>query len=77
MLLKLFNRLMDKKINFYFQFVFLPECCDYVGMNKDEAIALSESLDGPTVQFYRDLAKTNGIWMSLGGIHEAITDNVS
>lgn len=47
-----------------------------MGTNKDEAIALSEPINGPTVQFYRDLAKSNNIWMSLGGIHEAIHNNV-
>lgn len=57
--------------------MFLPECCDFVGTNRDETIALSEPLTGPTVQFYQGLAKSNDIWLSLGGIHEAIYNKVS
>lgn len=59
------------------QFVFLPECCDYVGNDRHETIALAESLNGDTVQFYQRLAKENNVWLSLGGIHEIITDCVS
>lgn len=60
----------------WFQFVFLPECCDYVGSSRDETIALAEPLDGETVTFYRELAKKHNIWMSLGGIHEATYNEV-
>lgn len=56
-------------INF-FQFVFLPECCDYVGSNREETISLAEPLNGRTVSFYKQLAKKNNVWLSLGGIHE-------
>lgn len=31
---------------------------------------------GPTVEFYKKLAKENNIWMSLGGIHETIQNEV-
>lgn len=61
----------------FLQFVFLPECCDYVGTNRDETIALAETLTGETVEFYKKLAKDNNIWMSLGGIHESIQNEVS
>lgn len=59
-------------------FVFLPECCDFVGENRKQTLELSEPLTGPTVQAYKDLAKCNKLWLSLGGIHEAIlgTDGV-
>lgn len=57
------------------QFVFLPECCDYVGTNRDEVLALSETLNGDTVNYYKELARTNNVWLSLGGIHERIRDN--
>lgn len=60
-----------------FQFVFLPECCDYVGNDRHETLALAETLTGDTVQFYRQLAKEKNVWLSLGGIHEIIHDEVS
>lgn len=57
--------------------MFLPECCDYVGNDRKETIALAESLTGETVQFYKQLAKDKNVWLSLGGIHELIHDEVT
>lgn len=53
--------------------VFLPEACDYIAMNKEEALSLAESLDGPLMQNYCNLAKDNEIWLSLGGVHEKVS----
>ncbi|XP_001957752.3 nitrilase and fragile histidine triad fusion protein NitFhit [Drosophila ananassae] len=50
--------------------LFLPECCDFVGENRAQTLELSETLDGQLMAQYRELAKSNGIWLSLGGIHE-------
>lgn len=61
-------------IYFYPKFVFLPECCDFVGTNRDEVLALAETLNGDTITYYKDLARTNNVWLSLGGIHEIIHD---
>lgn len=36
-------------------FLFFPECCDYVGSNVKETIALAEKLSGETVRFYKEL----------------------
>lgn len=36
-------------------FLFFPECCDYVGTNVDETKKLAEPLTGDTVQFYKSL----------------------
>lgn len=58
-------------------FVFFPECCDYVGSNRDETLKLSEPLTGPTVAQYKQLAKDNGLWLSMGGIHESIADEAA
>lgn len=63
-------------IQIVFQFVFLPECCDYVGNDRDETLSLAETLTGETVQFYKKLAKEKKVWLSLGGIHEIIHDQV-
>lgn len=59
------------------QFVFFPECCDYVGSNRDETLKLSEPLTGRTVAEYKQLAKDSGLWMSMGGVHESIVDDSS
>lgn len=56
------------------KFVFLPECCDFVGENRAETLELSEPLTGETMQQYRTLAKKHKVWLSLGGIHESILD---
>lgn len=56
------------------RFVFLPECCDFVGRDRAETLRLSEPLDGPTVQFYRQLAREHGVWLSVGGFHELPAD---
>lgn len=56
------------------RFVFLPECSDFVGRDRAETLRLSEPLDGPTVQFYRQLAREHGVWLSVGGFHELPAD---
>lgn len=62
---------------FSFQVVFFPECCDYVGSSREETLKLSEPLTGETVGEYRKLAKDSNVWLSLGGVHEAIPDDAS
>lgn len=37
-------------------------------------LALAEPLNGETVTYYKELAKRNNVWLSLGGIHESIHD---
>lgn len=49
--------------------VFLPEAFDFIGENKEETFHLAEPLDGLLVTSLKDLAKTNNIWLSLGGMH--------
>ncbi|EDW17507.2 nitrilase and fragile histidine triad fusion protein NitFhit [Drosophila mojavensis] len=50
--------------------LFLPECCDFVGENRNETFQLVESLDGPLMAKYKELARCHQMWLSLGGIHE-------
>jgi deaminated glutathione amidase len=52
------------------EFLFLPECCDYVGCNVEETLRLAEPLTGETVNFYKQLCKDYKMWASFGGIHE-------
>lgn len=54
---------------------FLPEGCDYIAENADEIRNLAETLDGPTVKEYKNLASTLKIWLSIGGIHELQSTN--
>ncbi|GLH07924.1 Uncharacterized protein GBIM_13306 [Gryllus bimaculatus] len=54
--------------------VFLPEACDYIGESRTETLQLAEPLNGPLVNQYQTLAKQFNVWISLGGIHERISD---
>lgn len=49
---------------------FLPECFDSIYPSRAQTLENGEPVDGPTVAKYRELAKTNKIWLSLGGLHE-------
>lgn len=52
------------------QMIFLPECFDFIGTNKQEALGAAEDLEGPTVGRYRELARKLKVWLSLGGMHQ-------
>ncbi|XP_076618748.1 ntrilase and fragile histidine triad fusion protein NitFhit [Colletes latitarsis] len=54
---------------------FFPEACDYLADNKKDTISMAQPLTGSTVACYKDIAKNNKIWLSLGGLHEALPDN--
>ncbi|XP_076753858.1 ntrilase and fragile histidine triad fusion protein NitFhit [Xylocopa sonorina] len=54
---------------------FFPEACDYLADNKKDIVAMAQPLDGSTVTSYKEIAKANNIWLSLGGLHEALGDN--
>lgn len=49
---------------------FLPECFDMICPSRKETMANGESIDGPTVSQYQEIAKSHKIWLSLGGLHE-------
>lgn len=54
--------------------VFFPEACDFIGTSKSETLELAEPLNGQMVAKYCDMAKTNDVWLSLGGIHEKVSE---
>lgn len=54
------------------QIVFLPECFDYVGENREQTLSMAAPLESPRMQSLRDLAKELGVWLSLGGYHEKV-----
>lgn len=57
--------------------IFLPECFDFIGTNKQEALEAGENLDGSTLTRYRELARKLKVWLSLGGMHQRQPDSVS
>lgn len=52
--------------------VFLPESFDFLAATKEAAFELSEPIDGVLISAYRDLARNNQIWLSLGGLHRRV-----
>jgi deaminated glutathione amidase len=54
---------------FILQMVFLPEGFDYVSETSEQSMQLSEPISGPTISAYRQLAKEEQVWLSLGGFH--------
>mmetsp|Transcript_16867 Transcript_16867/g.29823 ORF Transcript_16867/g.29823 Transcript_16867/m.29823 type:complete len:284 (-) Transcript_16867:49-900(-) len=55
------------------KFVAFPEAFDFMGRpGSKDSLELAEPLDGPTMRGYLDLAKDQGVWLSLGGFHERI-----
>lgn len=49
--------------------VFLPECFDYIGRTKEETISMAYEETDKYLENFRDLAKKNNLWLSLGGFH--------
>ncbi|KOX76521.1 Nitrilase like protein 1 [Melipona quadrifasciata] len=43
--------------------------------NKKDTIAMAQPLNGSTVSSYKEIAKANKIWLSLGGLHEALDND--
>ena len=52
------------------QIVFFPECFSFIGAQAGEAQAVAEPLDGPTMGWYKQLARDESVWLSLGGYQE-------
>lgn len=51
--------------------VSIPEGFDFIGDSAEKAMAMAEPLHGPLMGKYRALAASTGVWLSLGGFHEA------
>ncbi|CAF0903525.1 unnamed protein product [Adineta ricciae] len=54
--------------------VFFPEAFDYICDSKAATIEKAEPIDGPLITRYRNLAKENQLWLSLGGFHQQSKD---
>jgi deaminated glutathione amidase len=55
-------------------FLALPEGFHFIGTHFSQSLAAAESLEGPTISKYRDLAREWNIWLSLGGFQETGPD---
>lgn len=71
---KILAKFMANNLYVYVQMLFLPEASDYISTNASEMMNLAEPLDGPTVIAYKEIARTNKLWMSVG-VHEKVENN--
>lgn len=51
--------------------LFLPEVFAFLGKSQQESLSAAQPLNGPVMERYRTLARSTGLWMSLGGFQEA------
>lgn len=49
--------------------IFFPECTDYVGRDRKEAVNIAEDVNGKTIKTFMELAKQHDMWISIGGFH--------
>ncbi|XP_069701548.1 deaminated glutathione amidase-like isoform X1 [Periplaneta americana] len=54
------------------EMAFLPESCDFIGETRSQFVENAEDINGETMQSFRQMAKDNNIWLSLGGILEKV-----
>ncbi|KAG2423634.1 hypothetical protein HXX76_015151 [Chlamydomonas incerta] len=54
--------------------LFLPECFAFIGDSPAQSLAAAQPLGGPLMAAYRQLARTHGLWLSLGGFQEVGPD---
>ena len=55
------------------QLVCFPECFSFMGAAPGEAQRIAQTLDGPVMRKYCALARSKGVWLSLGGFQECDT----
>ncbi len=55
------------------RFVAFPEAFEFMGRpGSNDSLEAAEELAGPTLSAYRDLARSEEVWLSLGGFHERV-----
>ena len=64
------QRLIKEAKSYGCSMVFLPEAFDMICPSRKVVFEQAETLDGPLITKYRQLAKDLNIWLSLGGFHE-------
>ncbi|KAJ3657739.1 hypothetical protein Zmor_009523 [Zophobas morio] len=73
--LKIVKELVSEAAQKSAKVVFLPEASDYIATSKEEAKALAEPLSGTLINEYKNLAKNQKVWLSVGGFHELTQTN--
>ena len=53
------------------RWVLFPENAPFLGRDVDK-VQVAEPIDGPMVEAYREMADTNGVWLTLGSFPEKI-----
>ena len=52
----------------------LPECFAFLGLHERDKLAVAEVLDaerpGPILRAVQEMARTQGLWIIAGGMHE-------
>eukprot|EP00300_Choanocystis_sp_HF-7_P027586 c32737_g1_i1.p1 GENE.c32737_g1_i1~~c32737_g1_i1.p1 ORF type:complete len:306 (-),score=65.46 c32737_g1_i1:31-918(-) len=66
------SRLIRQAVSGGASLVCLPENFAFMGTSSSESVAIAQPLSGPRMASYRNLAKENNVWLSLGGFQEAI-----
>ncbi|KAL3318745.1 hypothetical protein Ciccas_002602 [Cichlidogyrus casuarinus] len=56
--------------------IFLPEAFDYIGDSRAQTLELSENLGQTTISTMSELARNLGVWLSLGGMHRKVTEEI-
>jgi predicted amidohydrolase len=55
------------------RFVAFPEAFEFMGRpGSSDSVEAAEELAGPTLSAYRELARREEVWLSLGGFHERV-----
>ncbi|MEW5299893.1 MAG: hypothetical protein WDW36_002864 [Sanguina aurantia] len=54
--------------------LFLPECHSFIGATASESLGQAQQLNGPLMTAYQELARSNALWLSLGGFQEVGPD---
>ncbi|XP_071502420.1 nitrilase and fragile histidine triad fusion protein NitFhit-like [Diadema antillarum] len=64
------RKLVEQASNLGAKMVFLPECSDYVQKSPEESVRSAEPDTGQSMAAFKEIAKENHLWLSLGGLHE-------
>src|SRR5262245_13782133 len=64
--------IIEKAARLGARLVSLPENFAYLESEASGALAAAEEISGPTITNFKNCAKKNGIWLSLGGFQEKI-----
>jgi predicted amidohydrolase/diadenosine tetraphosphate (Ap4A) HIT family hydrolase len=70
------HELISKAKDHGCKMIFFPECADFIGRSKDEALKLAEPINGETMKTFRQLAENYKMWISVGGFHNKKSEDI-